>query len=761
MHFNAKRILSLLLCLSLLAGGAALAEPVNATLYVRDQNASGYGRNVGSIASLGDTVYVLTDNTLESWKPGDAEPTVLVAELTNVQFASSDQAASSEAEKPGYGKLIADGTTLYGLNTSTGSLWKLVDGSGLLAAPVLAASLAWDNIHRKNEQEGYEYSPQIGDALILDGALYLTLQDWESDQPYELPSWDLATGKVIAENKGVCMRTLNAYTGGLIIGKLYDDMNSWDPKTETQKMPQLATFDPKTGKTEVLLDFPDSNTYGVRYDAAQNTLYYVQGATVYSLPGLQQPAKVSAYLPTRLWMDENVALLPGGVFVVADYSSMTVRQLDMPGIELGALTIFGEYGSSGHQAFLKAYPQANVTVYEDYFESLEDFTAAMVSGTNAIDVLRLNSQYTPISRLIDKGYAQDLSAYPELMAQIARMDTRLTAFATRDGKVFGMPVDLNANAIGYYKSAWKDVGLTQDDLPTTFVEFLDFVADWQANYAEDNPEYMITDDGSSRQTILSWLTDTYYAHQVREGGDVRFDTPLFRTLMEHFEAIDFTDMESDQEKEGDSYWSRKPLFSMYANATYPGQYRYDTQFLALPLDAGLEPVYSATADYMVINPRSTRLDQAVQYLTVYAQNGAAESAAITLFPDNNTALLDPNYEENVKGWKKYLEDSKASLETAPPDQVAGIKQDIEYMQDMVDHAEDYRYLVKEEDIARYRQDVAPYLVVIGQTPLSTWDNEGNNEFYSLREQYMQGALTLDAYIKEIDKRMRMIQLEDQ
>ena len=34
MHFNTKRMLSLLLCLCLLAGAAAMAEPVNAVLYM-------------------------------------------------------------------------------------------------------------------------------------------------------------------------------------------------------------------------------------------------------------------------------------------------------------------------------------------------------------------------------------------------------------------------------------------------------------------------------------------------------------------------------------------------------------------------------------------------------------------------------------------------------------------------------------------------------------------------------------------------------
>lgn len=758
-----KRILSLLLCLSLLLGlTAAMAEPVNVNLLQPDNDAGTY-KYVTGAANIGDTVYVLTSNTLECWKPGDAAETVLTQGVMNSDYEGYDITAEDEANgKVAYSRLLTDGDTLYGFNRRTGTLWKLLDASGLLPTPELAVSLAWDSVLRKNVEYDYEYTPQFGDTLIMDGTLYAALQDWEnSETSYEVMAWDLATGKQLSHNKGIALRTLNAYQDGLIIGKLYDDANSWDPVTETQKLPEVATFDPKTGEVKVLLQLPSANIAGVRYDAAKDTLYYVEGATVKSVTAFTLPAKVSAYLPNRVWEDAGMSLLPGGMCVIADYNGVIVRALDQPGIENGALTIYGEYGSAGHQAYIAQNPQALVTTNENYYSSLEEFTAAMVSGSDAVDVLRLNSGYTPLQRLVEKGYALDLSTYPELMALAGEMDANLAAPMMLEGKLYGVPVDLNASAIGVYQRVWDKLELTQEDKPTTFMEMLDFVDNWQDDYGEDHPEYMLTDDGSTRRSLLGWLMDAYYAEQVRAGEAVRFDTPLFRKLMERFDSIDFTQMEKDQEQQGDDYWSRESVFTLYANPTYPGQARYDSKILALPLDEGLLPVYPCNVDYLIINPRTTRTEQAVQYVSTYVQNMSSDSGNIVFFPGHNDGVINPRFESDLQNWKDELVEFQALLETAVPESVASLKETITYYEELINNADTYRYTVTAEEIQTYRDTIAPYLVVTGQSPLNTWDSNGSNEFYTLREQYLQGAMPLDTYIKEIDKRIRMISLEDQ
>ena len=61
-------------------------------------------------------------------------------------------------------------------------------------------------------------------------------------------------------------------------------------------------------------------------------------------------------------------------------------------------------------------------------------------------------------------------------------------------------------------------------------------------------------------------------------------------------------------------------------------------------------------------------------------------------------------------------------------------------------------------IQAYRVQVAPYLYVTPQTPLTNPDSSA--ELDTLTRQYLDRAIDLDTYIREMDQRVRMMMLED-
>ena len=754
------------LCLVLGVAGAYAADKVNISAYMRDDSQTGGDQKyITGAANIGDTVYLMTNSTVERWAPGDAAPTVILSDFVNSDYQSDEIVAKNEKEGVvSFSKLFANDQGVYGLNRNTGTVWKIADANGALAKPEVVTHLDWTSMLRTEEGQEYTQIPQMYDIALVDDAVYIALTSWsdkDGTQTNEVARWTFSTGAFIDDRTDLFLRSFTPYKDGLLLCKYYDEANSWDEATQTQTMPSLVTYNTATGEVQTLLDFDSSNVFGVRYSAANDTVYYADGSMVYSLPGLQKPAKVSAYLPNHVWEDANFCLLPSGMMAIADYNGFIVRGLDMPGIENGALTVYGEYGSTGHQAYLAAYPQALVTCSDEYFATLEAFTNAMVSGTNAVDVLRLDSDGAPIKRLIDKGYAQDLSGYPDLMAIVNTMDPAVTKLCTKDGKVYGIPVELNANAFGYNKQVLETVGMTTDDLPTNLMELLDFVANWEDDYAEDYPDVMLLDNGSVKNTLLDWILSNYVAYQMKQGEDISFDTELFKKIMTKFDSVDFSFFDKEESTLGDDYWNRSGLLSTYAMVTYPGQFRYDQQYWPLPLDEGLDPVYPATVQYLIVNPRTTHLEQAIQYLEVYVKNLDPTSAGITMFPDNNEALVNANYESDLADWKKNLAETEEQIKTASAEDQAWMQQNIDYLKGLIEKPDAYRYTVSAEEIAAYRTQIAPYLVITGQTPLNTWDDKGNNDLYTLESQYLQGAVTLDQYIKEIGNRIRMMQLEDQ
>ena len=755
----------LIVCLTLTVACAFAADAVNATFYLPANNTTPLEdqKNVIGGEALGDSLYILTDKTLERWSSGDETPTIVLDKICNPDYLGDEEAAKQE--KQGslvLSRLFSTADTLYGLSRLDGKVWKLADASGPLAKPEAGVPLAWDTMLRKSSDSDYTYTPQMYDMAVVGDTVIVNVVDWNSDnQSYELITWSLSTGKLLNDFRDLPIRTFTPYRDGLILGKQFDDAKSWDEATQTAIMPTLVTVDLTTGKTETLLTFDSSDVCGVRYSAANDTLYYVQGSTVYSMPALAQPAKISAYLPNRIWENTSVSLLGGNMIATCDNNGVIVRGLDMPGIENGALTVYGEYGNSGHQAYLAAYPQALITCSENYYSSLEEFTNAMVAGTGAVDVLRLDSDYTPLDRLIEKGYALDLSAYPELMTAVSQMSPGLTSLCLKDGKLYGVPVDLNANCFGYNEKSWEALGLTQDDLPANAMEMLDFVANWQSDYAEDHPDLMLFDSGAVKNSLMDWILSNYMAYQSAQGGTVSFDTDLFHKLMAKMDAIDFDELEPDTEGADSDYWSNQPVFTIYANATYPSQYIYGTTCLPLPLDEGIDPAIPADVQVFIVNPRTTHLDQAIQYLSVYVQHLDPESSNITMFPSHNDPLENKYFDQNLTGWKDQLALDQKQLETAEPEVKANLQSEIDYLNDMITHSDKYRYTVSADSIAFYRAKIEPWLVVTGQSPLESWGKDGTNEFNTLEQQYMEGAISSDQFITEMDKRMRMMQLEDQ
>lgn len=96
-------------------------------------------------------------------------------------------------------------------------------------------------------------------------------------------------------------------------------------------------------------------------------------------------------------------------------------KLDPEGIENGALTIFGEFGSEAHNKFVSNHPEIAVDVSGDYTSDIETLTQAMVADTGAYDVLMMGLSYMPVERLIEKGYCADLSQSADIMEKVSAM----------------------------------------------------------------------------------------------------------------------------------------------------------------------------------------------------------------------------------------------------------------------------------------------------------------------------------------------------
>lgn len=763
-----KRILCAALICCLLTA-SALAEGANRSLYQEPLDytqVEDYSKikRAQSFVGLNGVLYVLTQTTLEKWTPDMAEPEVLA--VTNPVDTQTQTLAEQAAETQNLNVSILftmDGA-VYAIAPMTGQVYLAVDASG---ACVMTPGVVLEGLGiRTTPEDDYGYLPEIMSVCVSGGKLYLLQRDYmtgDYNRP-DLLCFDLTTGKSAKVDaqfvKGMC-----AYKDGGLLLLVQDEEHSWDEATQQTIPPTLSVYDAATGAVTKLFDFEQNGVYGMAYSETANALYYCGASRVYCLPGMAQPATLAAYLTSSSWAQSSGALLSDTLYATQDTSGLCVREMTPGGISTDVLTVYGEYGSNQHLSFALEHPEIPVTLNEEYYEDMEALTNAIVSGEDAVDVLCLDSNYSPLDRLIDKGYAMDLSGYPELVQIVEEMYPAYADYVKRDGKLYGIPYRVSGESFCFNREAWEEIGLSEADYPATYMELLDFIANWEYDYADDYPDVKLFDDTSIKYTLLDMILGNYVTLAIQQGETLTFDTPLLRKLLSKLEEIDFTALEpeSESDSEMEDYWNRTslmiPRMGVQDVSGFSSENGY--QYRVLALDEGVSPCVACNLSVMIINPRTPRAEQAVRYAITYVNNLDRTGGYLTLFPDHNEPVLNAGYETSLQRWRDELARTQELLANAAPEDAAGYQDTINWLQTMLDNPDSYKYYTSPEDIAFYRKKLAPYLVVTGKTPLNTWDNEGNNDLYTQIEQYLAGAIDQEQFIKAIEQRVRMMQLEAQ
>ena len=765
-----KHLMCTALCLCLLFS-AALAEAVDINLHVMTDYTDADAWTVRSGQVVGANLYLLVSNLysgsndgqvwLERWSAGMNEPETVLEGLRSYRNESTD------ATTPVVTRLLADGECLYGFDESSRQVMRLVDGAGSAAVQPLCTLEA---VEEEASEDGIYYGSYVNSMFMQDGEVVRLAENYgQGESSLLVERYALDTGKLIAQ-QGVdsTLRALCAYKDGKYLALVQPVPG---PEDMEAPMTQIAVYDPATGGTTLVATLNGSYLNNLTYDRESDTAYYCGDATIYAVPLATGESRVSAYLPVNAWSgsDTTFAAISGGMIVYANGDGTYVRRLDAPEMAAGALTVANEGGTTKHMAVVAEHPELNVTLASEYPQTMEELTTAMVSGTGSMDVLCLTTSYNPVERLIDKGYAADLSGYPELMAVAGRMDPRFTQSVMRDGKLYALPVALSTNTLGVNAEAMEKLGLTESDLPATWMEFLDFAANYYYDYGEENADVALM-DLNMRRSLFQMIRDQYVAAQLRDTGSVSFDTPLFRKLMQALEAIDFTELDPYEVK-GDKIWEgndanefyeKQQLFTRYSEASPRAMdqsgYGRSNQPLILRLDSETEPVLPVSMTVMIVNPRSTRMDQAAAYLTAYAGHYDAETENIMFFPDQNDPVPNSYYEVQKQSYEESLRDVDSRIEKADESEKASLRETREQIQGYLDELENQRMSVTEEMIQAYREQVAPYLYVTPQTPLT--NPESSNELDTLTSQYLDHAIDLDTYIREMNQRVRMMMLED-
>jgi len=381
-----------------------------------------------------------------------------------------------------------------------------------------------------------------------------------------------------------------------------------------------------------------------------------------------------------------------------------------------------------YKQFKKQFPKAKMIKKERLESDTHVFLQnQLVNQSQAIDVFQTHVRDNSLPAILQKGYYVPLQTDPDISSYVQALPPQIRKAVMVGEDISCLPVFADVPyALLLNPELLEQVGLPRDSLPRTFMELLDFALAWPEQYGDAYPDITplyIAGGGpllGMRNYAASYVLEAYLYSQLVAGEKVRFDTPLFRSLLH---AIAPLTRNADMELRQDDYmgdppqWHQCLFYFIFRTPFYTPRMEV---MAPLPLAEGLPVVQPMRLVKAHLNPHSKSVKDAITWLSFQAR-----------YPEPDT--------ERLMG----LVDS--------PLEYQGINQQ------NPPQAEADRYRISHTQIRHYRERVLPHLYVVGQSGVEA--PGFLNQAQELFIQYLDGALPEELFIQQLDNIIKLIGAE--
>lgn len=539
--------------------------------------------------------------------------------------------------------------------------------------------------------------------------------------------------------------------------------------TQDGNIANLYRTDPEAEEAELLAEVPlTGRGYpdGLVYRTDNDTLYLAMNGELWALPGMDAERLESvASLPVEASYDVRPILTSEGYYITGSYEAVVRRNTD-PALRSDVrLTVQKNYNSSidnAYYAFSAEYGDVDVVMVEQ----VEDVVQAMMNRSSDVDIYCLSVDSAEYEAVYSRGYMAELTESEELSAFIDSLYPFAREACVKDGELLGVPVEFYVSSMGYDPEAFARLGLTEEDVPTTWQAFFESLEPLAAKVAEVEGMTLFDgfeDYGSARYMLLDTMIAGYMAYISQPGSELAFDTEAFRGALNACEAVDWTALGLAEPEDMNGYsWTSSSgesthdaLFSSYGNPI-ADTYAVQGAFQPLPLGFDGNPQLSAQMTVAFVNPFSQHREEAVAFLEAVARE-MEPVLKIQLCPEENEPVRNPNYDTTLAAYDQMIADAQTQHDAAETDAekqaYAAILAEYEKMRE--DFLRYGAWQASEESIARYRA-FAPQIIVIRNLGMG---GDNASAFYELQNQFTQGLITADEFIEGVDGKLQMMMLE--
>ena len=461
------------------------------------------------------------------------------------------------------------------------------------------------------------------------------------------------------------------------------------------------------------------------------------------------------------------ACVAGDRYVLGDYNGLFV--VEQPDTSLPLLTIAGLEDKQILQDFEANHDVRVLSLPTSMYFDAEKLMQDMITQNDAYDIYWIDVSTGCLSVLIQKGYYVPLDASSTLASAMDAMDPNLTALLKQDGHYAAFPKTATAHMLCINTKTMEEFGLTEEDLPRTFSEFLPWLAA-QYEKSQDLGRVVWDTQRSLRHNAFTLLLNMYIKQCEQDHVTPDFISYDFPELLAQIDQyfVDNTPLAAPRMVNGElelPLLSQQDMGDMLSvsNGWIP---------LPLVLSEGLDPMYDIQLQVYLINPYSEHQDAALAYLETVNSYLNMEKAVACLEPAKiytkaETSMIlsgtpiepveRPEYAAEYEAYEEEREQLIASLESLEPQALKDAQLKIKELNASLGFLEQLRWYVSLKDIERM-ESYRPFFHVSGEAtffasvtdPISTYTN-----------QYVDGIIGTQEILQQLQRLARMVQLESQ
>lgn len=632
---------------------------------------------VQSICWLGNDLYVLGSKGVYSWQAGAEKMTVDLDLSEIADYAYMKEEPEDEAEAMLWARairyLFEDEENVYGVHPYTGQVFR-IDDQGMTAIAAMPQEILYsENMMSYREIQQIVYA---GNTLFV----LLGTDDYEDYSKTELFAFDLQTSNMEpVELDGV----LSIFTGpaGKLLALCEESAN------------QVIQYDVESGEsatTSIALEDGEQLSGLVWDEAGHRYARLVQGI----VKTIDEAGNTldTAYLPVMGGTSSDQAVCSStGKYAYGNGKYIFIRDItgDDPASQV-VLHVIGNLVPDKLVQFSIEHPDMAIV------ETSGCVTAqsAALSGDSNVDLFVLSApgDFTAIK---EKGYITSLND-DKLHAWAKTLYAEVQDVVFDDEDLVAVPISIRVDSWTADETMWNELKL--GEFPTTYAELFQKIALWLDSYADDYPDYTLSDiQQNGLEMLVSAVVKEYIFQNEQDDAQLTFDTDAFRSLMA--DIIQNAELLSEDHDQ----WGI-PILSSYSQGfgiSYNDSHRI-SMLLPPTLDEESDQRLSADIEVLAIHAASQKKEAAETFVSWYAEN-LSTTMRYEMSPEENEPVENSNYPIRLQELNAELAALIQQMDSTDDAEKQGeLEKAIIRKENQIEILADSQWLISKESIDCYR-----------------------------------------------------------